>query len=63
MLLTTNCEIKAYPIVGESMNKKAVELHEVETIYEGERFPAIKGISLEINEGEFLSHNWTERVW
>jgi len=37
------------------MNKKVVELHEVETIYEGERFPAIKGISLEIGEGEFLS--------
>jgi zinc/manganese transport system ATP-binding protein len=38
------------------MNKKnAIELENIDTIYEGERIPVIHDINLKINHGEFIS--------
>ena len=37
------------------MNKKIIELKNIETIYEGENIPVIKDIDLEVNNGEFIS--------
>ena len=38
------------------MNKtNAIELKNIETVYEGERVPVIHEINLQVNYGEFIS--------
>jgi len=37
------------------MNKKTIELHNIETIYEGEKIPAIHDINLTVEPREFIS--------
>lgn len=34
---------------------KAIELHAVDTIYEGEKIPSLKNINLHVNKGEFIA--------
>ena len=34
---------------------KAIELHAVDTIYEGEKIPSLKNINLYVNKGEFIA--------